>query len=601
MSAFTNVVPQLRHVLIHGRWFTPSIVVLFVGLEMFGRRTLSDVHDTVGAVVLLLILAGIAVRHRVNPISWVRRLGGALWWVAKFADRLKVDVGPDLRGTPPLRRRLPIAVHIAGLLLAGWAVGAAAIWYYCPEGWRPHVVWLTYTGYLVLMSMLWGLLFVGSLGGVYFPIMLLTRLARSGRVGDTKFSRGQLVFLAVYLSITTAAAWLLPLWPVLAFGGVCWLVVFLLNLLPDRPGSPQLIWRSPRTRKVRSIPMRRLLLAVTTLAVLLITALILSSAGGQIWGQPESENTMPLTTVMGNWLAWLTPGLFFSAGVFIFLAWRNDPARAGRPTAHVDGVSTDDQRLVSRLMTRRGWLAEFDESTTDEVGIKVVHPEASQAHEFDPDWPLAVSRTDLEGEFVYLRMERRDEIQLRRQFLRGLSKIFHEAKGRTHSGGCGYWLAPHLWFVAGPTRDEVTGGEEEPTFLTEIVGPPYAEVLSLPVRRYVYKMLKALQVDLIFVEDGVSFRKLVRIFRTLFEVYDKGAGRKRCEDVHFQGMTKVKVMFHDFDVDEPFRSTRYPEPKFAPLARLRVLHIFRDRGGEEEFVEPPFSQDHSPAPVLVGV
>jgi hypothetical protein len=601
MSAFTTVVPQLRHVLTHGRWFTPLVIVLFVGLEMFGRRAISDVHDTVGAVVLLLILAGIAVRHRVNPISWVKRLGGALWWLAKFADRLKVDIGPDLRGTPALPRRLPLVVHIIGLFLAVWAAGAAVIWYYCPEGWRSHVVWLTYTGYLVLMSMLWGFLFVGSLGGVYFPIMLLTRLARSGRVGEPRFSRGQLVFLAVYLTITTAAAWVLPLWPVLAFGGLCWLVVFVLNMLPDRPGAPQLIWRSPRTRKVRCIPMRRLLLAVTTLAVLLLTALIISAAGGQIYGHPETENTMPLTAVMGNWLAWLTPGLLLSAAIFVFLAWRNDPARSGRPTTHVIGVPAAQQGDVTRLLRRRGWVADFRESGKDEVGIKLVHPEASEAHEFDPDWPLAVSRTDLEGEFVYMRMARRDEIQRRRQLLRGLSKIFHEAKGRTHNGGCGYWLAPHLWFVAGLTRDEVTGGEEEPTFLTEVVGPPYVEVLSLPVRRYTYQMLKALQVDLIFVEDGVSFRKLVRVFRTMFEVYDKGAGQKRSEDVHFQGMTKVKVMFHDFDVDEPFRSAKYPEPKFAPLARLRVLHVFRDRGGEEEFIEPPFSHDHSPAPVLVGV
>ena len=95
------------------------------------------------------------------------------------------------------------------------------------------------------------------------------------------------------------------------------------------------------------------------------------------------------------------------------------------------------------------------------------------------------------------------------------------------------------------------------------IGPPYPEVLSLPVRRYAYQMLKSLQVELIFVEDGVSFRKLVRVFRTLFEIYDKGAGQKHSEDVHFQGMTKVKVMFHDFDVDEPFRSSKYPEPKFA--------------------------------------
>ncbi len=601
MRAFATVVPQLRHVLTRGRWFTPSVIVLFVGLEMFGRRATSDVHDTVGAVVLLLIIAGIAVRHRVNPIFWVKRLGGALWWLARFGDRFKVDIGPDLRGTPVLPQRVPAVVHLTGLLLVVWAALAAVVWYYWPEGWRSHVVWLTYTGYLALMSLLWGLLFVASLGGVYFPIMLLTRLARSGRPGEPRFSRGQLVFLSVYLTVTTAAAWIFPLWPMLAFAGFCWLVVCFLNLLPNQPGSPQLIWRSPKSRKVYCIPMRRLLLTVTTLAVLLLTALILSAAGGEIYGHPENENTMPLTSVMGNWLAWLTPGLLLSAGIFVYLAWRNDPARTGRPLAHVEGVAAADRRAISALLYRRGWLADYTAAAPNDVCIKIVHPEASQAYEFDPDWPLAVSRTDLEGEFIYTRMERRDEIQLRRQLLRGLSRIFHEAKGRAHSGGCGYWLAPHLWFVAGLTRDEVTGGEEEPTFLTEVVGPPYAEALALPVRRYAYRLLKALQVDLIFVEDGVSFRKLVRVFRTLFEIFDKGAGRKRSEEVHFQGMTKVKVMFHDFDVDEPFRSTKYPEPKFAPLARLRVLHVFRDRGGEEEFIEPPFSQDQSPAPVLVGV
>src|SRR5687767_4279699 len=137
MSAFTSVVPQLRHVLTHGRWFTPSVVVLFVGLEMFGRRAASDVHDTVGAVVLLLILAGIAMRHRVNPIPWVKRLGALLWRVAKISDRLKVDVGPDLRGTPRIPRRLPWVVYVVVLFLLAWAVAAAAVWRYCPEGWRP--------------------------------------------------------------------------------------------------------------------------------------------------------------------------------------------------------------------------------------------------------------------------------------------------------------------------------------------------------------------------------------------------------------------------------------------------------------------------------
>lgn len=568
---------------------------------MFGRQATSDVHDTVGSVVLLLILAGIAVRHRVNPIRWVNGLGKLSWRVTKLADRFKVDVGPDLRGTPALPRRLPAAFHAIGFGLTVWAGLAAVVWYYCPEGWRPHVVPYTYTGYLVLMSLLWGLLFVASLGGVYFPIMLLTRLAHGGRPGDLRISRGQLLFLATYLSITTVAAWLLPLWPMLAFGGLCWLVVVFLNFIPDAPGTAQLIWRSPKSRKVYAIPMKRLLLAVTTLAVLLLTALIFSAAGGRIFEHPENDNSMPLTTVMGNWLGWLTPGLLLSAGVFVYLAWRNDPARPGLPTAHLTGVPTSVQQAVARELKHRGWVAHFDEVDPDDVRLKVVHPEASEAHEFDPTWPLAVSRADLRGDFIYDRLARRAEIQYRRHFLRGLEKLFGEAKGRDHSGGCGYWLAPHLWFVAGLTRDEVTGGDEEPTFLTEVVGPPYVEILSLPVRRYVHRMFKALQVDLIFVEDGVGYRRLVKVLRKLFEIYDKGAGQKRSEDVHFQGMTKVKVMFHDFDVDEPFRSTKYPEPKFAPLGRLRVLHVFRDRGGEEELIEPPFSFDQTPVPNLVGV
>lgn len=602
MNAFYAVVPQLRHVLVHGRWFTPSVIVLFLGLEMFGRRATSDVHDTVGAAVLLLILVGIAFRHRANPIPWVKKLGAMTWFAARAGDHFKVDLGPDLRGTPPIPRRLPAAVYAAAAALAGWAALATVVWYFSPQGWRAPVIQVTYTGYLALMSLLWGMLFVVSLGGVYFPIMLLTRLARGGRPGEAQMTRGQLVFLAAYLSLTTAAAWLLPLWPTLAFAGLVWLVVIVLNLLPGRPGAAQFIWRSPRTRIVRSMPMRRFLLAVTTIGVLLLSALILSAAGGRLFGHAEADNTMPLTTVMGNWLAWLTPGLLFSAGVFVFLAWRNDPARPGRPTVHVTGVAATDRRAVVRQLQDHGWDANFGASEPTDVRLRVVHPEASEVHEFDPTWPLAVSRADLAGDFVYSRMERRAEIRLRRQFLRGLERIFHEAKARKSAGGCGYWLAPHLWFVAGLTRDEVTGGEDEPAFLTEIVGPPYAEVFSLPVRRYIHQILKALEVDLIFIEDGVGYRKLVKVLRVLFELYDKHAGQRRPEDIHFRGLTKVRVMFHDFDIDEPFRpSTKYPEPKFAPLGRLRVLHVFRDRGGEEQEVEPPFSFDQTPVPNLVGV
>ena len=56
-------------------------------------------------------------------------------------------------------------------------------------------------------------------------------------------------------------------------------------------------------------------------------------------------------------------------------------------------------------------------------------------------------------------------------------------------------------------------------------------------------------------------------------------------------------MIHDYEPDNPFRSDQYPEPKFDDLSRVRVLHIFRDRGGHEELVEPPFDTSWTPAPV----
>ena len=42
----------------------------------------------------------------------------------------------------------------------------------------------------------------------------------------------------------------------------------------------------------------------------------------------------------------------------------------------------------------------------------------------------------------------------------------------------------------------------------------------------------------------------------------------------------------------------YPEPKFDDLSRVRVLHVFRDRGGHEERVEPPYDFSWTPAPAL---
>ena len=133
MKLFTSFIPQVQHVLVHGRWFSPSVVVLFAGLEMYGRQATSDVHDTVGAIILMMILGGITVRHRSNPIRWVKGLGAMTWFVARFGDRFKLELGPDLKGSPTLPRRLPFAFYLVVTALVCWVATAAGVWWLLPD------------------------------------------------------------------------------------------------------------------------------------------------------------------------------------------------------------------------------------------------------------------------------------------------------------------------------------------------------------------------------------------------------------------------------------------------------------------------------------
>jgi hypothetical protein len=113
-------------------------------------------------------------------------------------------------------------------------------------------------------------------------------------------------------------------------------------------------------------------------------------------------------------------------------------------------------------------------------------------------------------------------------------------------------------------------------------------------------MLRALEVDLIYVEHGVGHRKLEKVLRAAAELYDVHGGRRRAEEHHFRGVPKVRVMIHEYAPGNPFRSDAYPEPKFDDVSRFRVLHVFKDRGGEEERVEPPFDFSWEPSPLSIG-
>jgi hypothetical protein len=601
MKLLTQTLPQVRQSLRQGGWFGPSLIASIVALEFFGRRSANDFYDTVGAAALVLLAGLVAVRHRMAPIGWVKFMGRQFGKLVRFSERFKIEFGPDLRGAPPLPRKIPGFVNAGLALLALWCAGSVALWMNVGGSWRSFAVQGSYTLYLASMIVLWGVLFTAVLGGVYFPFMLFNHLCPRALPGaeDPRVSRGQLAFLSAYSSVVVLLWYFAPLWGALAFSGVVWAVATAVAIWPRRPET-QFIWRTETDRRVFSVTTPRLLWVGTTAIVLTLAALVLTAAGGRVLSQAPYEGDMPITVMLGAVVGWLTPGVLASIAIFVFQLWKHNPSRPSRTSVHVAGdLAAAVQPALAQRLRREGFDASFAPRPVGEVDvpIRLVEQNHSQAREFDARWPLQVSLEDLNDPATIDRIVRRDEIQKRRLLTRGLEKIFKHAHPKKFAGGSGYWLAPHLWFMPGMARDEMEDDRDDSAFLAQTVGPLFQEVMHRHVREYLYRVLRALQVDLIFVEDGIDYRKLRRVLRVLFEVYDKSAGKRRAEEIQFQGLPKIKVLIHDFQLEHPFKSETYPEPRFEDLGRARILHIFHDRGEEDEYVDPPFDFSYTPEPL----
>ena len=85
---------------------------MLVTLEIVGRRMgESDIYDFLSASVLFLLGALTLTRHRQSPLGWMSGLEGLFRRLRAFFQTRALDIGVDLRGTPPLpaecRRVLP--------------------------------------------------------------------------------------------------------------------------------------------------------------------------------------------------------------------------------------------------------------------------------------------------------------------------------------------------------------------------------------------------------------------------------------------------------------------------------------------------------------
>jgi hypothetical protein len=576
------------------------VVVILVALEVFGRQFATELHDSVAALFLTLLALMVGLRHRAEPLPWLTALAGLARRAWGRVAGWSFDLGIDLRGRPPLPAGWPPALVLlaAGLLAAGGlGVMSAVIW---PEGMRPALVRACYTVYLVGLLGLWAGASMAILLSVFVPTALIhDAFVNAAPDPARRDRRGQWVCVMLYFAVLAIAALVLPPWAHLAACGVVLLVNLSTLFLPAN-GEVQFVWRPSGGGAVRSIPWAHWVTGEFTLLVLAAFDLAVLCAGPAVLGGGSPSGTATLSAWLGLVLTWLAPGVLGALVVQTVLGRWRDPARPARPGLFLGGLPAGAE--LARSLSRRGWRVSAAPAAApaEAVAVALVPEERSQADEFEPRWPLAVSVADLERGTVLDRLTRRDELQKRRRIIAALESLFKRAKRRKYPGN-GYWVAPHFWFIPGLTRD---ASEDDPdrgdgTILSGIVGPPYHRILSHGSRHYLYKVLRALEVDLIFVEDGVTFPRFRRVLRKLFEVYDRHAGARRAEDVQFTGLPGTRVMLHEFRLDEPFKSDKYPEPKYEYLGRARILHVFRDRGEQEEPLETPFDFTTSPAPLAM--
>ncbi len=569
--------------------FTVLLVAALAGLEIAGRAAASDAFDAVAGLALTAAVAGTVYWHRARKLRWVGwAVRKAKRWAVRV-DKRKYDHGVDLRGSPPYPRKTPRGVWGIFAVTGVWAGLAGAGWYFSPGGWREPAVQVSYLAYLVALMVVWTGLLACAAAGLAVPLMIVR-----GRSHEFALALG-------YGFVVLLVANLVPTVLILGF---CLAVAAGALLVAARASGPDpaILWRKGPRRPVRAVTLKRLLAGSVAVIALVVFDLLLSACGGRLFGGTDLPDAMPVTAMLGTVAASLLPGCVVLAAVWLRTITRFDPGCRIPPTVNVrlgDGGSPDDLALAGRVIADWGWAAELypEPAGSDAVRVELVPADRSEATEFDPVWPLKVSLDDLTSGRVKDRLARRDEIQVRRQVFRAIDTLFKKAKADRGKKGGGYWFAPQWWFVMNLDRVDPDRGRSTRSPSMRPIGPPFAQVFPPRARQQLHAMLRAVKVDMVYIEDGVSTKHLVKVLRELFELYDIHGGKRHAEDHHFRGVPKVKVMIHDYaPTGKKFRATGYREPQFDDLSRARVMHLFRDSGGSEELADVPFDSSWEPAP-----
>ncbi len=188
------------------------------------------------------------------------------------------------------------------------------------------------------------------------------------------------------------------------------------------------------------------------------------------------------------------------------------------------------------------------------------------------------------------------------------------ARSGRRDRGEGFLFAPHWW----PSDRMYRDSWPEDDLGEGAAGPDFHRHYGQPPRRLLRRLLRALAIDLIYIEDGVPAARLGDVMQFLFTHYDRSGGETGTDQVleerHLTSPPGVHLALQEIEIDTPRRKLdgEYREPSYESLSRARLLLVLRLRGGEDESPsDDPFAFTREPGwvdrflsrvgPVMSGV
>ncbi len=501
--------------------------------------------------------------------------------------------GVDLRGEPALPRRLPSMLRtgafVASLLvvaLVGWTLLSTTPF-------RDFVRQGSYVLLLLLTAVHWSLLLL-VLAWSILAVYLGVRFYLKARSPDAPTTLRVGLALAAYLSVVAACFAFAPVWvalPILAAGPLR----YLFFAAAGRVTRPRVLMRDgPRGLTSSSLGAWLVMQAICLWGP---AALVVGLALGQRAIGGAAGDSTPVTDALATAAAWAAGPASLLLAFFDMASIRRhlglSPERTVPTSVHLVPDIPLPPALASRVGERlgsRGWSVRWHPDPPDRADVRLRLVERMHPLGGAPvTWPLAVSAVALQSPELLDLIARRDRVQRRRLLLRGLRRMLKRARLRGGAGGCGFVIAPHQWVMPTMLRDA------EDDELTAHPDASYRRFLPLAARAHAHDVLSHVEVDLLFVEDGVPWKGVERVLRRILEHFDRGRGR--IEEFHLVGIPAVRAILHDYELGEPLVRPGYPEPAYEEVARARALNLFRDRGGGEESPEVPVEADGVPVHV----